>query len=175
MPLPPNTIPSTSPLISGSRYTPRFYTDFGPGGDTVLTGVKHNYDNIFDLFDHVNEIFYTFGDSPGFALEAGHSMNEARAVATIAGKAAYADNTKPGYYAVGIALNNAVVGHETIIQTGGKLVLAGMGWTTDKPVFFEYSGRLTQTPPTSGFSQKIGTASGSDVLIINITQPVILA
>lgn len=94
-----------------------------------------------------------------------------RAVGTSSGYAVYADSSTP-VQAVGITMSATSSGENAKVQTGGKMTVTAAGWTPGAPVFLGANGTLTQTEPTSGISQVLGIAHGSDVILIEINQPI---
>ena len=120
----------------------------GPKGDTGLPGSAY------------------------FELPTNSDLGGNRAVGTVSGYAAYADCSTP-VPAIGITKSATSSGDNTDVQTGGKMTVTAAGWTAGKPIFLSTSGTLTQTEPSSGISQVLGTAHGSDVILIEIDRPII--
>ena len=96
-----------------------------------------------------------------------------RAVATN-DYAYYADPTITNSFCVGISVSAVSAGVDVPLQVSGKLQIPGMSWVVGGCVFVGTNGVLTQVVPTSGFIQKIGIACGSDCVLIEISQPIIL-
>ncbi|MDQ3040529.1 MAG: hypothetical protein M3R16_12120 [Pseudomonadota bacterium] len=73
---------------------------------------------------------------------------------------------------IGITSTSAVDGAPILVQTAGSIVMAGWAWTPGMPVYAADAGLLTQTPPTTGFSQAIGHAESATSIFIHV-QPAI--
>jgi len=97
-----------------------------------------------------------------------------RALASVDGYAVYADNSL-SLPAIGISSGAVVGGNDVNVRSGGKITLTGAGWTPNGVIYLSTNGTLTQTEPITGLSQTIGKAHTSEIIIINIGKPIILA
>lgn len=122
----------------------------GPKGDTGLPGSAY------------------------FELPTNFSIGGNRAVGTSAAFIVYADCSTSSP-AIGISRAATTSGTNCEVQTGGKMVVPGAGWTPGGIIYASTNGTLTQTEPTSGFSQKLGVAHDAETIIIEISKPIILA
>ena len=113
------------------------------------------------------------GDS-FFELPTNSDIGGNRAVGTVSGFTAYAD-CSASVVAVGLSMGATQSGINCKIQTWGKMVVTGAGWTPNAPVFLSVNGTLTQVEPVHGFSQVVGIAHDSETLLINIEKPINLA
>ena len=59
-------------------------------------------------------------------------------------------------------------GDSLVVQGSGVIEDSSFAWEDDKPIFCGPDGRLTQTPPTSGFWQIVGTPISATKFEINI-------
>jgi hypothetical protein len=66
-------------------------------------------------------------------------------------------------------------GDDVTVQSNGKMTVTGASWTPGGVIYLSTNGTLTQTEPTTGFSQVVGIAHSADVIIIEIRKPIILA
>lgn len=73
---------------------------------------------------------------------------------------------------LGMSTNAGNIGQSVSVRTSGKLYSAALSLTPGLLVFLAASGTLTQTPPTSGYSQVIGFATDVNTLILNIQSPI---
>jgi hypothetical protein len=102
----------------------------------------------------------------------GHRM----VVLNSAGKAVYADNTTMTHVSkvLGMTVGSAVLDAAIDILRWGELEEPSWSWTLDLPIFLSTSGLLTQTPPTTGFSQIIGFPVSATKAYISLREPIIL-
>lgn len=87
----------------------------------------------------------------------------------------YADNTNllTAGKAIGITTSAATINTTVNIQIIGELN-GFSGLVSDSPVYLSTLGTVTQTLPLSGYVQKIGMATSSTTLLINISEPIVL-
>jgi hypothetical protein len=71
---------------------------------------------------------------------------------------------------VGVVVGSVQAGSPVTIQYGGAVTYNGWNWGSG-PVFLGLGGALTQTAPTSGFLQIIGTPLTPTTLLIQLQQP----
>lgn len=110
----------------------------------------------------------------GFTLATNSDIGGNRAVSVSGGYAAYADSTDETTYCVGLSMGAVSSGADVTLQSGGKMVVSGAGWTEDLPVFVSTNGTLTQVVPVIGYVQQVGMAFDSQTLIIEISEPTYL-
>ncbi len=92
------------------------------------------------------------------------------------GEAQYADNTDLTHVdrVIGITTQAVVQGAQVAIQSVGRLGgLAGL--TPNTGIWLSTNGQLTQTPPTTGFAQRLGWADSTSSIIITIGEAIVLA
>ena len=75
---------------------------------------------------------------------------------------------------IGLSLNAALAGDLVRVATGGEITEPTWNFVEGLPVFLALDGRITQVPPTTGFSLVIGTATSPTSLVVGIKQSVIL-
>ncbi len=109
----------------------------------------------------------------GFTLPTDSDIGGSRAVATSGGYAVYADSSDVSLPAIGISMGAVSAGDDVTVQSGSKLTVSGAGWTPGQPVYTSVNGLLTQTEPTTGFSQVLGVAHDATTLLIEVQKPVI--
>lgn len=92
------------------------------------------------------------------------------------GEAIYADASTIAHRdkVLGITTGAASARADATIKTYGELTEPSWAWTLDDPVFLGLTGLLTQTPPTSGFVQRIGFPTAATKLFIDIDDAVTL-
>lgn len=102
----------------------------------------------------------------------GHRM----VVLDAAGKAVYADNTTMTHVnkVLGMTVGSAVTDVAIDILRWGELEEPSWSWTLDTPIFLSTNGLLTQTPPSTGFSQIIGFPVSATKAYISLREPIIL-
>lgn len=97
-------------------------------------------------------------------------------IGTAGGEVAYADNTNSSHLGkvLGLSLNAANVGEEVEVLLFGYTEFNGWSWNTALPIFASTNGLLTQTPPTTGFSQIVGTAETATRIYFRLREPISL-
>jgi len=75
---------------------------------------------------------------------------------------------------LGITTGAAGIGAAASIRTYGELNEPSWNWALDTPVFVGLTGLLTQTPPTSGFVQRVGFPTATDTLFVDIDTAITL-
>lgn len=105
------------------------------------------------------------------SLIAGENLGGNRVVIN---QSTYADNTNLDHIGkvIGITTGAANAGDYVSVQTGNEL--EGFFGLSLGPVYLSTNGTITQTPPTVGFIQQLGTATSSTSMIINISTPILL-
>lgn len=102
------------------------------------------------------------------------SIGGHRVVSTQNGYACYADNIDIQLPAIGLSIAAVGPGEIVDIQTFGSLEIPGATFIPGEAIFVSTAGGLTQVAPHVGFTQKIGIAHTSNVMIIEVTQPIFL-
>ena len=107
---------------------------------------------------------------------AGENLGGNRVVYIADGRAFYADsdNLTCSNASVGITNGAAVLDDIINIQTSGYMQEPSWQWSTNLPLFLGVNGLMTQTMPTTGFSQIIGIVTSSTEIIIQIQPSIIL-
>jgi hypothetical protein len=93
----------------------------------------------------------------------------------VTGASTYADNAdvSSAGLAVGVTMGAASVGATVNIIVIGELD-GFAGLTVNQPVYIAANGTLSQTPPATGYLQRMGVAVSATKLLINISPPLIL-
>lgn len=88
-----------------------------------------------------------------------------------------ADNTETSHMGrvIGVTTQAISIGATGYVQTYGSLTEPTWTWTMGSPVYLSAVGALTQTPPSTGFSLKIGIPEDATTLFIRIGEPIQLA
>ena len=107
---------------------------------------------------------------------AGENLGGNRVVYIADGRAFYADsdNLTCSNASVGITNGASVLDDIINIQTSGYMQEPSWQWSTNLPLFLGVNGLLTQTMPSTGFSQIIGIVTSSIEIIIQIQPSIIL-
>ena len=105
---------------------------------------------------------------------AGETLSGHRVVIVSGGLAYHADSTDPADASrvVGITTGAATAGAPAMIQTFGEMTEPSWNWS-DGAIFFDALGRLTQTPPETGFLQIVASAVSSTTIFISLQPPII--
>ena len=74
----------------------------------------------------------------------------------------------------GLSLNAAQEDGDITLMASGVLEDASWSWEANKPLFIGADGRLTQTPPETGFSQNVATPVSTTKIIINPQESILL-
>lgn len=106
---------------------------------------------------------------------AGENLSALRVVKIESGQAFYADSSDATdrNKVLGITTQAADAGDQISIQTAGEFEDGVWSWTVGTPIFFNSSGALTQTPPSSGFLQAVANPITATKVWIQL-QPSIL-
>jgi len=94
----------------------------------------------------------------------------------INGTVSYADATNLSHLGrvIGITLNAASDGDDVEVLIFGYVEFNGWDFDISAPVYLSTEGLVTQTQPTTGFSQIVGFAESPTKLFINLREPIIL-
>jgi len=167
------TLGSVSFALNGVEL---FYPDVIETDTSTLTLVEG-----CEVDDVVEITAYAQGEAAGggtasFEYEAiaGENMGAYKLVRIDLGTAYLADKDDIANIGEVLGLTTAVstTGNPVTIQTGGEI--SDTSWTWSKgSVFMGDSGELTQTPPTVGVLQKVGTVLTATSILIDIDDPVL--
>ena len=111
----------------------------------------------------------------GLIVEAGETISAFRVIMSdISGIGWVADSTDVSQIAqiLGVSTSVATVGNNITLVTDGELTTPGFTWTMDKHIYFDSLGRLTQIPPSSGFSMIIGHPTSEESINVRFHQPI---
>lgn len=115
------------------------------------------------------------GPAGGSALQrtAGQTLSALRAVYELDGEVFLLDLADAAHidFLLGITLNAADISTPVNVQRSGSLEDANWSWLPGR-IWLGPEGRLTQTPPTSGFDLAIGTAVSSTRITLNLQDPI---
>jgi hypothetical protein len=111
-----------------------------------------------------------------YAATAGENIGVYKLVRVAAGTVYLADKDNVAYVndTLGLTMSVSTTGNPVDIQVGGEMTNVGWAWTAGS-VFMGDSGELTQTPPTVGILQKIGTVLTPTSILIDIDDPILRA
>jgi hypothetical protein len=86
-----------------------------------------------------------------------------------------ADSANLSYFGrvVGIASAAIANGFVGVVVTFGTITNSGWAWTPGSSIFLNGTA-LSQTAPSTGFSQAIGVAKTSDTIFVSLSDPVLL-
>jgi len=109
-------------------------------------------------------------ESPDVSIVSPTNIGGNRAVL---GNGNYADNTDTATIGsvIGITKTATTTGENMLIAYAGELN-GFFGLTVNQSVYLSTNCTLTQTPPTSGYIQKLGVAVSSSSVLINISTPI---
>ena len=95
-------------------------------------------------------------------------------IGTSGGEVAYADSTNDAHLGkiLGLSLNAANIGEEVEVLLFGYTEFNGWSWNTTLPIYASSNGLLTQTPPTTGFSQIVATAETATRIYLRLREPI---
>ena len=107
---------------------------------------------------------------PAFSLVAGVDLLAQKAVAiNTIGKAVYADNTlSQASLVLGITTEAVSAEASVNIQTGGRMYNAAWSLTPGDLVYVGTGGAVTATKPTSGYLKKLGIATATNTIMIEL-------
>ena len=91
-------------------------------------------------------------------------------------KLRHADSTNINHadMIIGITITSALFGEEIVVQKKGDIKNTSWLFDLDESIFFNSFGNITQTPPSVGFSQKVGIPVSSDTLRMAYTTAIVL-
>lgn len=104
---------------------------------------------------------------------AGEAISGQTVVYCEGGQIFEADTTNVSHFGkvVGVTTNAVAINNTISVVIFGEMVDASFSFTPG-PIFFDVTGTPTNTVPTSGFSQQIGSACNTNSLFINIQVPI---
>ena len=107
---------------------------------------------------------------------AGVTISANTAVAVVNGQVVPAQSgvTSQAGNVVGVAMNGVQAGGTVDIQQSGEMSLSSWAWVLGQTVFVGPNGPLTQTPPTSGFSQIVGVPLSTTSISIGLQAPILI-
>lgn len=108
-------------------------------------------------------------------LIAGQALSALRVVRMVDGSAVYANSSDASQagQAVGVTTQAAASGAVVSVRRDGRMSDSSWNWTYGNPVYFNSTGALTQTPPSTGFVQVVGFPLGTTELIVGFEQPIL--
>jgi hypothetical protein len=115
------------------------------------------------------------GDSNQIVCNARTTIHSLRVVASDASGRAYHPNVhdlQDATRVVGLAVQSAAQGSSFRARYGGQMFEVSWGWQPG-PVWCGDQGRLTQSPPASGWLLQVGRATSPNTLIIDIEEPIV--
>lgn len=116
------------------------------------------------------------GASSSYSYITGEALGGHRVAVIDNNIAYYADNSNLSHInkPIGISNNASAEGEEINIVFFGEMEEGSWNWNINKPIFFNSTGELTQTEPTSGFSCIIATPITATKIFINKEEILIL-
>lgn len=167
------TLGAISFSVNGVELPAEDYVETDTGAITLVEALYAD--------DIVEVIAYAQGEGGGTAsfnyeATAGENMGAYKLVRVALGTVYLADKDNVAYVqdTLGLTTTVSTTGNPVTIQTGGEITDAGWAWIAGH-VFMGDSGELTQTPPTVGILQKIGTALTATSILIDIDDPILRA
>lgn len=76
---------------------------------------------------------------------------------------------------LGVTVGAVTSGQPGQVQTYGEMSDPSFSFTPTATLFFDSTGLITETPPTSGFSQRIGFAVNATTIFIDIGEAILLS
>ena len=116
------------------------------------------------------------GSGTTLSAIAAQTISANTAVALVNGQLVPAQSGTPSQAGnvIGVAINGGQAGASIDIQQSGEMSLSSWTWTMGLPVFVGPNGPLTQTPPTSGFSQVVGVPLSATSISIGLQPPILI-
>ena len=107
---------------------------------------------------------------------AGEAIGSPRAVMLVSGLLFLFDPSVEAYAqrVIGVSQNSAIAGDVVQVVQTGSLSSAG-SFIADSVYYAGAAGVLTLTPPSVGISVKIGVSVDTDTIIVDASDPVVLA
>lgn len=112
------------------------------------------------------------GPSATVSIVATESIPAFSAV-TSTGKVANSGNTSLYGKVVGIALAAIANGFSGSVAEAGQVTNPAWTWTPGDLIFIN-GGVLSSVPPSTGWSQTVGTAKGPTTIIVDLSPPILL-
>lgn len=100
-----------------------------------------------------------------------------RAIALVNNFAVHADQANAAHngLCVGISTQAAAAGGTVAVQVFGPMAEPGWVWTPNQPIYVGGDGVLTQTPPVTGWLQRVAVALTSTKIFVDPQPPIKLA
>lgn len=91
------------------------------------------------------------------------------------GSVAYADSSDVTHIGkcIGITMNAASIGETLEIAISSEITEPSWNWAIG-PIYLGVNGLLTQTVPSTGFVQRIGTAVSATRVVVLVHQPILI-
>lgn len=169
---------------------PNFAAPLSSDGEFLLhycpSGTRYIQKNVvpFQLWEKLSDspggVWQAAGSGSGgtcntnVILPTNSAIGGTRAIATKDQFACYADGNDITLTAIGISVGAVSSGSPVEVQTFGKMLITGAGFTQNNFVFVGLNGVLTQSPVNTGFLQKVGVAHTPEILLIDVSQPIFL-
>ena len=149
-----------------------------PGGLTASVAPVSLTSNI-NVYNITASVVSGIQGPPGASAQdgtftAGENISALRVVRSGPSGVVYADSSDlaDADMAIGISTISAVQGASVTVKSGGLMTDVSWNWTLDKPIYFTSTGALTQTAPTTGFSQQVATPATATTINVNINQSI---
>lgn len=117
-----------------------------------------------------------YNGAVGFAAFASENLSALRCVAVFDDVAILLSSTDPdgANRCAGITLTAALKDAELIVLSSGVLSDSSWSWIDDRPIYCGTDGRLTQTPPETGFSQIVAIPLSATKILFKINEAITL-
>lgn len=159
------------------RHDPAYPADFWVWSVYVLgLGANANTDLLVDRFEALKPAYSTIAWYTPMSniqtLPVYHAITKGRLVGLVPQGAVHADGVAL-IEAVGYALEDAVPGGLVRVALIGEIGPVAVPWPFSTPLYLGTDGQFTSTVPTSGYLQRVGTATASGA-IVNISPAALL-
>jgi len=117
-----------------------------------------------------------YNGAVGFAALAGETISAKRCITVLEGELYVLCSSDPdGADAChGITLQAGDKGAELVVMASGVLEDSSWSWRDRDPIYCGSDGRLTQTPPETGFSQIVALPLTATKILIKIHEAIII-
>jgi len=112
----------------------------------------------------------------GFAAPAGETISSKRCIAVLEGELYVLCSSDPdgADACAGITLQAGDKGAELVVMASGVLEDSSWSWRDRDPIYCGTDGRLTQTPPETGFSQIVALPLTATKILVKIHEAIII-